>query len=89
MKITADNINLVADRCVFFVQDKEPYVLIEHDKHFFFTRLFAPYKSMYKGKKRDVVINAAMRDHDVQSVNSIADMNAVLSRKPLDEVVNI
>jgi hypothetical protein len=89
MKMTADNINKVADRSVFFVQDKEPYVLIEHDKHFFFTRLFAPYKSMYKGKKRDVVIFAAMRDHEVYTVNSIADMNAVLLRKPLEEVVNI
>lgn len=79
MKLNQENMNQVVDRCVFFVVNKEPFVLIELDKSFLFTKLFAPYNNKYRGKKRDVVIQAAMRDHTVYSVTSMSDMTSIIN----------
>lgn len=78
MKLNESTANLLASRWVFFIEDGIPYTLVEADKSFFFACAFIPSKHKYKGKKRDIVVAAAMRDHSVYGIETVEQFGKVL-----------
>lgn len=78
MKLNQDNMNQLANRCVAFAINKAVYVLVESDRSFFFSNIYSPNGHKYKGKKRDVVIAAAMRDHEVHAVETLGELRQIV-----------
>lgn len=78
MKLTQDNATQLANRCVAFSVNKDVYVLVESDRSFFFSSIYRPNDHKYKGKKRDVVIAAAMRDHEVHAVENLGELHQIV-----------
>lgn len=78
MILTTSNMNQLANRCIAFAINSDVYVLVESDRSFFFSNIFRPHDHKYKGKKREVVIAAAMRDHEVHAVESTNELRQIV-----------
>ncbi len=84
MILNKENVSVAsATRTIFFIDKGAVYILADVQGSFAFVPTVTVFDYRYKGKKRNTVIESAIRNHEVHCVETYAEMFTVLKNNGL------